>query len=89
MSDSAVNHKNSYLDHPRDISKHNCLINFPGNSSYGCKVLWEFGSKYYKRIPTKDHGYDTETRNKFNIQKDKNAIFNHPVDKIIPREKIN
>ena len=67
MSDSAVNHKNSYLDHPMDISKNTCLIHVPGHSSYGCKVLGEFGSNYYKRSLTKENGYDTETRNKFNI----------------------
>ena len=45
--------------------------------------MGEFGSKCSKSRITKDHGNDTATRNKFNIQQENNAIVNHAVDYII------
>ena len=61
MSESAVNRRKGYVDIPRDRYKLTCLIHNPGNSSYACKVLGDFGSKYYKIRPTKDRGNDPTT----------------------------
>ena len=69
MSESAVKHRKMYVDHPRDISKLICLIHGPGNSSDECKVLGDFGSRYSKSRPTKDHRHDPSTKNKVNRQK--------------------
>ena len=44
------------------------------------------GAMYEKSVPTKDHGRDPSTRNKFNINQENNAIFNHAVDEIILQE---
>ena len=85
-SDSTGKRRKRYVDHPKNISKHNSLIHAPWNSSYECMVLRDFGSRYYKSRPTKDRGHDTATRKKFNIQKDNNAIVNHAADEIIPQE---
>ena len=48
--------------------------------------MGEFGLKYYKIRPTNDRGRDPATKNKFNIQIDKNAIVNNAVDGIIMQD---
>ena len=48
--------------------------------------MGDFGSKYSKRRHTKDRRNNQATRNKFNRQKDENAIVNHAVDEILLRE---
>ena len=53
----------------KNRSKQTCLIHGPGNSSDECKVLGDFGSRYSKSRPTKDHGHDPSTKNKVNRQK--------------------
>ena len=45
--------------------------------------MGDFGSKYVKIRPIKDRRHDTTNINKFNRQKDKNAIVNHAVDEIL------
>ena len=59
------------------------LIYGPVNSSDECRFLGYFGFKYYKSRPTKDPGNDPATRNKFNIQQEKNYIVNCEVEEII------
>ena len=68
MGESSGKRRKRYVDHPKDISKLTCLIHVPGHSSYICKVLGDFGSKYYKIRPTKYHGHDLAAKNKFSIQ---------------------
>ena len=75
-----------YVDYPKGNYKPTCLIHNPGHSSYECKVLGDFGSKYAIIRPTKYHGHNTANRNKFNRQEDKNAIVKHTVYEILQRE---
>ena len=86
MSESAGNHRKRYVDHPKDRSKLHCLINGPGNSSDECKVLGDFGYKYYKTRPTKDHGHETKNEEKNSRQQENNAIVHHAVYEIILKE---
>ena len=88
MSESAARRRKRYVNRPKDIYKHTCLIRVPRYSSDGCKFLGEFGSKYSKRRPTKARGNDHVTRNKFNRQQDNNAIVNYAVDGIFLQEKM-
>ena len=53
MSEIDENQRKRYIDHPKDILKLTCLIHGPGNSSYKCKFLGDFGTKYAKDRPTK------------------------------------
>ena len=46
--------KQRYVYHMRDGSKLTCLIHGPGHSSYKCKGLNYFGSKYTKIRHTKE-----------------------------------
>ena len=71
----------------QDISKLSCLIHGPGNSSDECKVLGEFGSKYYKIRPNKDRRHEPATKNKFNRHKQNNAIVHHKVGGVILQDK--
>ena len=75
-----------YVDYPKGNSKPTCLIHNPGHSSYECKVLGDFGSKYAIIMPTKDHGHNPANINKFNSQKENNDIFNSAVDEILLQE---
>ena len=75
-----------YVDHLRDRKKYTCLIHGPGHSSDECKVLGDFGSKYYKGRPTKERGHHTIDINKFNRKQEINAIFNHEVDEILQQK---
>ena len=52
---SAGRRRNIYVDRSERKSK-TCLIHGPGYSSDECKVLGDFGAKYAKGKPTKDHG---------------------------------
>ena len=74
-----------YLDHPKGESK-TCLIHGPGISSYECKVLGDFGSKYVKIRTNEDCGHDTIPRKKFNSQEENNDIVSSVVDEILLRE---
>ena len=56
-----------YVDHTKDRSKITCLIHVPVHLSCGFKVLGDFGSKYYKSIPTKNHRQGPTTKRKFCI----------------------
>ena len=58
MSESARNHRKSYVDHSKDTSRPTRLIHRPGNSSDEYKVLGDIGSKYSKIRHTKDRGQD-------------------------------
>ena len=78
MSESAVNHKKSYVDHLKGRSK--CLIHGPGHSSDECKLLGDFSSKYSKSRSTKYRVHDPATRKKFNRHQKNNTIVNHVVD---------
>ena len=59
MSDSSEKRRNIYIDNPKDISKLTFLVHGPRHSSYECKVLGDFGSKYSKIGPNKYHGHET------------------------------
>ena len=56
MSESAGKYIKRYVDHPKDRSKLTCIIHGPGNSSDECKMLGDFGYKYFGIRPTKDRG---------------------------------
>ena len=83
MSERSVKRRKTYVDHPKDKTKPICLIHSPGNSSDKCKVLGDFGSKYAKSSPNKDHRHDPATKKKFNRQHNDNDIVNSVVDKIL------
>ena len=85
-SERAVNTRNRYVDHLKDISKPTWPIHGPGHSSDECKVLGDFGSNYSKSRHTKDRGHDTATNNEFNIQQENNSIVNYSVEEIILKE---
>ena len=85
MSEISDKHRKRYVEYTMGKSK-TCLIHGPGHSSDKCKVLWDFGSNYAKKIPTKDRGHNTLPRNKFNRQKENNAIVNSAVDEILLHE---
>ena len=68
MRESARKRRNIYVEHTKDRSKPICIIHSPVHSSDECKVLGNFGFKYAKRRPTKDHGEDLANRNKFDRQ---------------------
>ena len=78
-----------YVDHPEDISQLTRIFQWPGHSSDECKVLGDFGNKYDKFRPTKDHRQETETKKKFGRQKYNNYIAQNAVDEIILQEKKN
>ena len=75
MIESYVKRRKRYVNNTKDKYKLTFLIHGPGNSSYKCKVLGDFGSKYFKIIPNKYHGREPATKNKFIIQKDNNIIY--------------
>ena len=87
MSESAGKRRKRNVDHLKGTPKPTCLIHAPGHSSDEYKVLGDFGSKYDKSWPTKDFGHDPVKINKFNRQKDNNAIVNSEVNEILLHEK--
>ena len=90
MNQSSDNIRKRYAYHPKDRSKHTCIINGPGNLSDECKVLGDFGYKYYKNRPTKDSGHETATKEKFNRQQENNAIVNHVVyGKVLKKKNVS
>ena len=85
MSESAGKHRKRYLYHPKGKSK-TCHTHIPGHSSYKCKVLGYFGSRYVKIIPTRDRRHNFVPRKRFNKQQDNNVIVNNAVDEILLHE---
>ena len=79
INESDIKRRNIYLDHTKDRSKPTCIIHGPENSSYECKVLGEFGSKYAKSRPTKDRRQYPANRKKLKIHQEKNDILNTAV----------
>ena len=59
----AGNSKKRCVDSPAGKSKH-CIIHVPGHYAEECEVLREFGTKYAKSRPTKDHGNSPVSRKK-------------------------
>ena len=86
MSESAGKLRKRHVDYPKGNPKPTCLIHVPSNPSDKCKVLGDFGSKYAKISPNKDHRHDPTTKKKFNRQHNDNDIVNSLVDKILMRE---
>ena len=86
MSEISGNCRKIYVDNPKDRSKPTCLIHDNGHSSDKRKVLGEFGPKYAKIRPTKEHRHDPANKNKFNMHQDNNDILNHAVDEIVLKE---
>ena len=86
MSESTGKGVKRYVYIPRDRSKPTCHFHGPCQSSDECKVFGDFGSKYSKRRHTKDCRHNPATRNKFNRQKENNAIVNNSVDEILLQE---
>ena len=62
------------------------LIRVSGYYFDECKVLGDFGDKYYKGNTTKDNGNNPIPRKKINRQKENNAIINNVVDEILLNE---
>ena len=82
--------ENIYVDYPTGKSK-TFLIHVPGCSSDECKVLGDFGFKYIKRRPTKEHRKAPVPRNKFNRYQENNIIVSSALDEIMLHEnqKVN
>ena len=59
-----------------------CLIHGLGHSYGECKALGDFGAKYAKINPTKDHGNNPIPR-KIDSQIENNFIINNVVDGIL------
>ena len=57
-----------------------CLIHGPGHFSDECKVLGEFGAKFAKGKPNKDHGNNPIPRGEFNRHLENNDIINDVMD---------
>ena len=85
MGGSSGKRKKQYVDCPMGKSK-TCLINGPRHSSDKCKVLGDFGAKYAKGNPTKDHGNHPIPREKLTGSWKKNAIINNVVGEILLNE---
>ena len=83
ISESAVKRRKRYVDNMKDITKPTCLIRGSVNSSYKRNVLGEFGTKYDKYRPTKEHRQDPATKKRFVTRQDNNDIVQHIVDEII------
>ena len=77
MNESSIKFRKMYVDHPNDRLKLTYIIHGPGNSLYECKVLGDFGSKYYKSRTNKDHRHEPVAKKKFIRQQEKNDIFHH------------
>ena len=58
-SQSSCRRIKTYVDHPKDRSKHTCLIHGTGHSSDEFKVQGDLGSKYSKGRSTKDRVHET------------------------------
>ena len=86
ISESAVKRRKRYVDNMKDITKPTCLIRGSVNSSYKRNVLGEFGTKYDKYRPTKEHRQDPATKKRFGIQHKKNSTTQYAVDEIILQE---
>ena len=61
ISDSSVKFRKWNVYHPKNRSKQTCIIHGPGHSSDECKVLGDFGYRYSKIRPTKDHSNERAT----------------------------
>ena len=85
MSESAGKIIQRYVENSNGDSR-TCFTNGPIHSSDECKVLGDFGYKYVKIIPTKDHGHDLVPRNKFNKHQENNTIRISAVDEILLNE---
>ena len=85
MDEIAGKHRKRYVDCLSSESK-TCLIHGPGHSHDKWKVLGDFGAKYAKGKPTKDHRNYPVPRKKFNRQQGNNAIVNNAVDEILLHE---
>ena len=75
MSDSSGNHRKRNVDYRTGEYK-TCLIHAPRHTTDECKVLGDFGSKYFISRPTKDPEHDPVPRNKCNDQQENSAIVN-------------
>ena len=58
MGNWAGKHKKSSVHHMRYISKLNCLIRNNGHSLEHCKILNDFSTRYYAKIPVKERSQD-------------------------------
>ena len=82
ISEDNGNYRKIYVYHPKGDSK-TCIIHGHGSSSDECEVMGDFGSKYVKRIPTKDCGHNHVSRKRFNRRQENNDIVNSAVDEIL------
>ena len=82
MSESASKCRKIYEDSLKYRLPLTCIIHGPENSSYECKFLCGFGSKYTKYRPTKDCKKYPSIKKKFVIQQENNAMVQHEVDEI-------
>ena len=85
MGESAGKWRKQYVYCPAGEIK-TCLIHGLQHSSDECKVLVDFGAKYAKGKPTKDHGNNPVPKKTFNRQKGNNSIVNNVVDEILLNE---
>ena len=86
MVESAVKHRKRYVYHPKGRLKLTCLINVPGNSSDGFKVIGDFGTNYAKERPTKDLRQEPETNKMVGRKQENNTAIQHAVYEIMLQE---
>ena len=80
MDNCIYKSKQRYADHTRDWPKPTCLIHDLGHSSYECKVLKYFGTKYAKGRNFKERWKEPTFKKRFVNRKEVNSIFQHAVD---------
>ena len=87
MSTSSGKFRKRYLYCPNYRYQLTCLIHGTGNSSYYCKVLGDFGSKYSKIRRTKGHRQEPVFKKKFGKHQKNNAIVQHALNEITLKKK--
>ena len=76
MDNCIYKSKQRYADHTRDWPKPTCLIHDLGHSSYECKVLKYFGTKYEKGRPFMGCRQEPTLEKKFGNKKEVMLLSN-------------
>ena len=82
MGERDGKHRKRYADGPSCELK-TCLIHSPRYSYDECMVRGDFGDKYAKGNPNKNHGNNPVQREKIKRQQENNALINNAADEIL------
>ena len=82
MDESTGKRQKWYVDFSTNESK-TYLIHYPGHYSNECNFLGDFGTKYAKGNPNKNHGNNPVQREKIKRQQENNALINNAADEIL------